>query len=76
MVTAAAAWSIWGSDIFPPEPDPTGGMQHDPNDSSINDDTFSPIDPEKWTENELRRWLQSVRHLVPAMQAIGLQLNN
>ncbi|KAE8351891.1 hypothetical protein BDV28DRAFT_158332 [Aspergillus coremiiformis] len=24
MVTAAAAWAIWGSDIFPAEPDPTG----------------------------------------------------
>ena len=27
IVTAVAAWSIWGpSDIFPAEPDPTGGM--------------------------------------------------
>ncbi|KAB8203224.1 hypothetical protein BDV34DRAFT_227644 [Aspergillus parasiticus] len=25
MVTAAAAWVIWGSDIFPAESDPTGG---------------------------------------------------
>lgn len=25
MVTAAAAWAIWGSDIFPAESDPTGG---------------------------------------------------
>ncbi|KAL4890945.1 hypothetical protein BDV59DRAFT_75897 [Aspergillus ambiguus] len=24
MVTAAAAWSIWGSDMFPAEADPTG----------------------------------------------------
>ncbi|KAH1277607.1 hypothetical protein KXW98_004611 [Aspergillus fumigatus] len=24
MVTAAAAWAIWGSDMFPSEPDPTG----------------------------------------------------
>ncbi|QMW29536.1 hypothetical protein G4B84_004871 [Aspergillus flavus NRRL3357] len=24
MVTAAAAWAIWGSDIFPAESDPTG----------------------------------------------------
>jgi hypothetical protein len=23
-VTAVAAWSIWGSDLFPAEPDPTG----------------------------------------------------
>lgn len=25
MVTAAAAWAIWGGDMFPTEPDPTGG---------------------------------------------------
>ncbi|EPS30685.1 hypothetical protein PDE_05637 [Penicillium oxalicum 114-2] len=24
MVTAVAAWSIWGSDVFPAEEDPTG----------------------------------------------------
>ncbi|PYH47413.1 Ish1 domain-containing protein [Aspergillus saccharolyticus JOP 1030-1] len=24
MVTAAAVWAIWGSDMFPAEPDPTG----------------------------------------------------
>ncbi|KAF4216719.1 hypothetical protein CNMCM8980_007288 [Aspergillus fumigatiaffinis] len=24
MVTAAAAWAIWGGDMFPSEPDPTG----------------------------------------------------
>ncbi|KAE8147688.1 hypothetical protein BDV25DRAFT_131875 [Aspergillus avenaceus] len=24
MVTAAAAWAIWGNDMFPSEPDPTG----------------------------------------------------
>ncbi|KAF7718049.1 Stress-responsive nuclear envelope protein [Penicillium ucsense] len=24
MVTAVAAWSIWGSDVFPAEADPTG----------------------------------------------------
>ncbi|THC96831.1 hypothetical protein EYZ11_003710 [Aspergillus tanneri] len=24
MVAAAAAWSIWGSDMFPTESDPTG----------------------------------------------------
>ncbi|KAH8428659.1 Ish1 domain-containing protein [Aspergillus melleus] len=27
MVTAAAVWAIWGNDIIPAEPDPTG----DPN---------------------------------------------
>ncbi|PYH36391.1 uncharacterized protein BO87DRAFT_374737 [Aspergillus neoniger CBS 115656] len=25
MVTAAAAWAIWGGDMFPAEADPTGG---------------------------------------------------
>ncbi|KAL2386456.1 hypothetical protein RJZ90_000593 [Blastomyces dermatitidis] len=24
LVTAAAAWTIWGGDMFPAEPDPTG----------------------------------------------------
>lgn len=27
MVTVAAAWAIWGSDMFPAEPDPTGGSK-------------------------------------------------
>lgn len=27
MVTAVAAWSIWGSDVFPAEADPKGGKQ-------------------------------------------------
>ena len=26
IVTAVAAWSIWGGDMFPAEKDPTGGM--------------------------------------------------
>lgn len=30
VVGAVAAWSIWGGDMFPKEPDPTGGVQkHD-----------------------------------------------
>ncbi|GFF28331.1 hypothetical protein IFM61606_00443 [Aspergillus udagawae] len=28
MVTAAAAWAIWGSDMFPSEPDPTGDPEY------------------------------------------------
>lgn len=28
IVTAAAVWSIWGTDMFPKEEDPTGGMYH------------------------------------------------
>ncbi|KAG9239670.1 hypothetical protein BJ875DRAFT_447332 [Amylocarpus encephaloides] len=27
VVTAAAAWSIWGQDIFPKESDPTGNPE-------------------------------------------------
>ncbi|KAI5251487.1 hypothetical protein E4T42_04159 [Aureobasidium subglaciale] len=38
LVAASAAWSIFGSDIFPQQPDPTG-------------------EPENWTEEEMRRWL-------------------
>ncbi|KAG2024648.1 hypothetical protein GB937_003840 [Aspergillus fischeri] len=28
LVTAAAAWAIWGSDMFPSEPDPTGDPEY------------------------------------------------
>ena len=24
MISAAAVWAIWGGDVFPAEPDPTG----------------------------------------------------
>jgi hypothetical protein len=27
MVTAVAAWSIWGSDVFPAEADPKGSKE-------------------------------------------------
>ncbi|KAJ5175284.1 uncharacterized protein N7482_001161 [Penicillium canariense] len=27
MVTAVAAWSIWGTDVFPAEADPTGSPE-------------------------------------------------
>ncbi|KEY68032.1 hypothetical protein S7711_06945 [Stachybotrys chartarum IBT 7711] len=27
VVAAAAAWSIWGGDMFPPEQDPTGNPE-------------------------------------------------
>lgn len=33
MVTAVAAWSIWGSDVFPAEADPKGGEEA--NDNSL-----------------------------------------
>ncbi|KAL2215552.1 hypothetical protein M432DRAFT_642584 [Thermoascus aurantiacus ATCC 26904] len=28
IVTAAAAWGIWGGDMFPAEPDPTGNPEN------------------------------------------------
>jgi hypothetical protein len=42
LVTAAAAWSIWGGDMFPQTEDPKG-------------------DPQKWSEEEMRAWLNNVR---------------
>lgn len=45
IVTAAAAWAIWGGDIFPQQPDPKGN-------------------PEDWTLDEMRRWLNNVRQSV------------
>jgi len=53
IITAAAAWSIWGGEIFPAEherlQDPAGN-------------------PEDWTVGELRRWLQA-RALLPSQDA-------
>lgn len=54
IVTAVAAWSIWGQDMFPREGDPTG-------------------DPEKWTREELRRWL-AARNLHPNPKDTNEQL--
>ncbi|KAL5359206.1 hypothetical protein BJX96DRAFT_55226 [Aspergillus floccosus] len=54
MVTAAAAWAIWGSDIFPAEADPTG-------------------DPERWTVDEMKRWLRA-RGLLPNENATREEL--
>ncbi|PGH18186.1 hypothetical protein AJ80_04573 [Polytolypa hystricis UAMH7299] len=34
IVTAAAAWSIWGGEMFPSEPDPTGV---DPEDWTVDE---------------------------------------
>ncbi|PGH05409.1 STE24 endopeptidase [Blastomyces parvus] len=28
LVTAAAVWTIWGGDMFPAEPDPTGNPEN------------------------------------------------
>jgi len=41
FITAAAAWSIWGQDMFPQLQDPKGN-------------------PEKWTDEEMRFWLNNV----------------
>jgi hypothetical protein len=27
IITAVAIWSIWGTDMFPAQPDPTGGTE-------------------------------------------------
>ncbi|KAF1355123.1 hypothetical protein BDV97DRAFT_97946 [Delphinella strobiligena] len=54
LVSAAAAWSIFGSDIFPQEPDPKG-------------------DPEQWTEDEMRRWLNR-RNLMAGSSATREEL--
>ncbi|KAF2084240.1 hypothetical protein K490DRAFT_69022 [Saccharata proteae CBS 121410] len=40
IVSAVAAWTIWGSDIFPAEPDPTG----DP-------ETWSESELRRWLNN-------------------------
>ncbi|GAD96437.1 hypothetical protein AOR_1_1362144 [Paecilomyces variotii No. 5] len=37
LVTAVAAWGIWGGDIFPAEPDPTG-----------NPDEWTTEDMKRW----------------------------
>lgn len=31
MISAAAVWAIWGGDVFPAEPDPTGSKINDVN---------------------------------------------
>lgn len=44
-ITAAAAFTIWGSDLFPAQEDPKG-------------------DPDGWTMEEMRRWLEAVSRLL------------
>lgn len=60
IVTAVAAWSIWGQDMFPKEADPTGGMLLCAIPGSLADRLK---DPESWTDEELRRWLAAVSNL-------------
>ena len=61
IVTAVAAWSIWGGDMFPAETDPTGGTSCFP----VSELSYAPLklflDPSKWTDSELKRWLEVVR---------------
>jgi len=52
-----AAWSIWGQDLFPKEEDPTGGMLPYVVLLTLLKEV---ADPEKWTREELRRWLAAV----------------
>lgn len=61
MIGAVAVWSIWGGDMFPKEPDPTGGISNrqGPAERTTNGADLM-IDPEKWTDNDMRRWLTSV----------------
>jgi hypothetical protein len=65
IVTAVSMWNIWGGDMFPAEKDPKGGMSKQCR--SWYDDGFDNcLDPETWTESELRRWLQAVSITVDA----------
>lgn len=58
LVSAAAVWSIFGSDIFPQQPDPTGG-EHE---LSVPSRPYAKhdVEPEGWTDDEMRRWLNRV----------------
>ncbi|KAJ5090724.1 hypothetical protein N7532_009408 [Penicillium argentinense] len=75
MVTAVAAWSIWGTDVFPAEEDPTGSKLLSEFKYSLYKKRRCVIecilmtkDPENWTEDELRRWLRA-RALLPSENA-------
>ena len=59
IITAAAAWSIWGGDIFPAQSDPTGSKK--PLRIPFWGRWLIEIqDPENWSEDEMRRWLNAV----------------
>lgn len=60
MVSAAAVWAIWGNDMFPAEPDPTGSKRTRELELQV-DGKLTCKDPEDWTVEELRRWLRAVR---------------
>ena len=47
--------------MFPAEKDPTGGTKAVVSGGAQRQDTDSRVlEPETWTESELRRWLRSV----------------
>lgn len=63
IITAVAAWSIWGQgDMFPREADPTGGKLLLIFFGTCCFCTVADIDldPEIWTREEMRRWLAAV----------------
>lgn len=60
LVTLASLWNMWGGDIFPAEKDPTGGTPLLRDYSSQTLTSVCLLDPEYWTETELRRWLKLV----------------
>ena len=57
MVTAVAAWSIWGGEMFPAS-DPTGGNRDL---SPLCDILIWYTDPSMWADSELKTWLEKVR---------------
>ena len=51
---------MFNGDMFPAEKDPTGGMEmFDSRRASICL-LIKHVEPETWTETELRRWLKAV----------------
>lgn len=60
IVTAVSAWSIWGGEMFPGEKDPVGGRILGKQYIDHHQLTFS-LDPSKWADSELKRWLEVVR---------------
>jgi len=63
IITAVAAWGIWGGDMFPAESDPSGSMDHPPSACEVM--SLSVIGPENWTVEEMRRWLRNVSCPLP-----------
>jgi hypothetical protein len=73
IVTAASLWNIFGGDIFPAEKDPTGGKYRPlPMLKSVLQADNACLDPNTWTETELRRWLKAVSILFDSV-LVGLR---